>query len=256
MSSDSVIKAYIVYQKSREFHEAPPSFDIFESQQEAIDFIVAQVMESAQQIHLPGHVSPKTIIEKLRRPSGHVFSFVTNQDLHQNTKHYIGFTSIYIPKDTSTWGKSERDARLDPPLEENPSTLLDFNGRSVRPGDGLMLEWLEELKGQDYESFKRNLIEKARGGDNHLYTKKLLNQKVYSKDFITIHIPRIENDEEKLVTVTWSQPGGFTNGQLFYNMANNLEKFTGDFAEDWYHVLKYLERQGDGTYHLRYVVYC
>lgn len=252
-----MLKAYIVYQKSREFHEAPPSFDIFKSQREAIDYIITQVMGLVDHIKFPENVSPETITEKLRRKN-HLFSFTTNQDIHQNTKHYIGFTSIYIPKDTSSWGKSERDTRLDPPPEENPELLLDFNGRSVRPGYELMpeyLEELEELKGHSYDSFKRKLIIKDYGATNHLHAQKLLDQKVYSKENISVCIPRIENDEETYVAITWSQPGGFTNGQLLYNIANNLKKFTGDFAEDWYHVLKCLELQEDGSYKLRFVVY-
>jgi L-2-hydroxyglutarate oxidase LhgO len=117
----------------------------------------------------------------------------------------------------------------------------------------LALEWLEENKGETYQNFLKKIMEEAHlnGVD---YTKKLMDQKVYSKATITLLVPRIKQDKEKYIAHKFTRKGGFTNGQLFHDLATSLDIFTGGFSLEWFHTLKHLQKQKEGVYKVIYEV--
>jgi hypothetical protein len=114
-------------------------------------------------------------------------------------------------------------------------------------------EHLIEHQNLSYERFKEKLLSVSRQCDLG-WKKRMLDQLVYLSDSIEIMIPVIKNDQVIYELKEFTQKGGFTNCQLFYQLANNLKEISGDFNDEWLHKLDGLVKQDNGTYKVNYSI--
>lgn len=107
---------------------------------------------------------------------------------------------------------------------ESPSSLLKYKYSNRRGTGEFILDWLEENNTLEHDDFIAKLMEIANKYDMEHWSKKYFSKVEYPYNKIKISIPKMKGIEIKYKLYKFSSTS-FTNGQLFYLIAQKLRGF-------------------------------